>query len=192
LKSRSFLGSLHEGVDQHGDPEDAHLIQSLRQDDTQKLFNSKLLARSVPELPATLSPTTALSPWLTVLNPSNSTSTDVAGPSQYRRWQHAFPRPVLTKTMKWKSLCSPASVPLTTEYFPTKYQLDTEYQQKPYNISQNSEEELNEMPKTREELLRELIGLRLSQGFQIVVDRQFRMHLARSPSRSQMCSIVIE
>jgi hypothetical protein len=170
FKSRSVLGSVYEAIDLHGDPEDAPLLQSVkRTDDNQKIYHSKLLAGSVPELPATLSPTTALSPWLSVLNPSNPSVNDVIGPSQYRRWQHVFPKPVLTKTMKWKSLCSPASVPLTTEYFPTKHQLDTEYQQKPYNISQNPEDELNEVPKERDEFLRELVGLRLSQGFQIVV-----------------------
>jgi hypothetical protein len=169
VKSRSVLGSLFEETDRQGDVERAHSLQPVRPDDNQKLYNSKLLAGSVPELPATLSPTTALSPWLSVLNPSNPSATDVVGPSQYKRWQHVFPRPIHTKAMKWKSLCSPASVPLTTEYFPTKYQLDSEYQQKPYNISQNAEDELNEVPKTREEFLRELIGLRLSQGFQIVV-----------------------
>lgn len=167
--SRAVLGSLYESVGRHGDSEESQILQSLRQDDTQKLFNSKLLAGSVPELPPTLSPTTALSPWLTVLNPSNSMVNDVLKPSQYRRWQHVFPRPISTKAMKWKSLCSPASVPLTTEYFPTKHQLDTEYQQKPYNIAQNADDELTEVPKTREEFLRELIGLRLSHGFQIVV-----------------------
>ncbi|KAL5330137.1 hypothetical protein ACEPPN_003662 [Leptodophora sp. 'Broadleaf-Isolate-01'] len=167
FKSRSVLGSLYEVADHRR--EDDRLLHSVRLDDNQKLYNSKLLAGSVPELPATLSPTKALSPWLTVLNPSNPSANDSLGPSSYRRWQHVFPRPVLTKTMKWKSLCSPASVPLTTEYFPTKQQLDSEYQQKPYNISQNPEEELNEVPKDREELLRELVGLRLSHGFQIVV-----------------------
>ena len=169
LRSRSVFGSLYEGLERSGDPEESHLLQSARPDDGHKLFNSKLLAGSIPELPTTLSPTTALSPWLNVLNPSNPAVNDVLGPSQYRRWQHVFPRPVHTKTMKWKSLCSPASVPLTTESFPTRYQLDTEYQQKPYNISQNGDDELNEHPKTREEFLRELIGLRLSHGFQIVV-----------------------
>ncbi len=168
FKSRSVLGSFYD-VGDRGDIDNAHLLQSLKADDNQKLYNSKLLAGSVPELPATLSPTTALSPWLTVLNPSNPSANDILGPGQYRRWQHVFPKPISTKTMKWKSLCSPASVPLTTEYFPTKQQLDTEYQQKPYNISQNIEDELNQVPKPREELLRELIGLRLSQGFQIVV-----------------------
>ncbi|KAH8593446.1 hypothetical protein B0O99DRAFT_547124 [Bisporella sp. PMI_857] len=168
-KSRSVLGSYYETNDRHGDPEQGHLLQSLRQDDSQKLHKSKLLAGSVPELPTTLSPTTALSPWLSVLNPSNPSENDAIRPSQYRRWQHVFPRPVLTKTMKWKSLCSPAAVPLTTEYFPTRTQLNTEYEQKPYNISQNPDDDMNEIPKSREDFLRELVGLRLSQGFQIVV-----------------------
>lgn len=141
----------------------------MKAEDTQKLFNSKLVAGWTSELPKTLSPTTALAPWLTLLNPSNPTPTDMVGASQYRRWQHIFPRPVLTKTMKWKSLCSPASVPLTTEYFPTKQQLDDEYEQMPYNISRDIDDEMSEGPKSREDFLRELIGLRLSHGFQIVV-----------------------
>ncbi|KIN00169.1 hypothetical protein OIDMADRAFT_124578 [Oidiodendron maius Zn] len=172
FKSRSVLGSVYEGMEQHENTNDSHTLHSFtRSDDTQKLYTSKLRAGSIPELPALLSPTTALSPWLSVLNPSNPTANVLGGPSQYSRWQHVFPRPLLTKTMKWKSLCCPASVPITTEYFPTKHQLEIEYQQMPYNISQNMEDEneLNEVPKAREEFLRELIGLRLSQGFQIVV-----------------------
>jgi hypothetical protein len=166
--SRSALGSIYEGFGQNHDTKDAYIMQK-RPDDTQKIYHSKLLAGAVPELPTTLSPTTALSPWLSVLNPSNPSSNDVIRPSQYRRWQHVFPKPIRTNIMKWKSLCSPASVPLTTDYFPTKCQLDTEYQQKPYNISQNTDDDMNEIPKTREEFLRELIALRLTQGFQIVI-----------------------
>ncbi|KAG9241519.1 vacuolar membrane-associated protein-like protein IML1 [Calycina marina] len=168
-KSRSLLGTHYEEAGRPGDLQGGHLLQSVRQEDSHKLDRSKLLAGSVPELPNTLSPTTAMAPWLSVLNPSNPSESDATGPSQYKRWQHVFPRPILTNTMKWKSLCCPASVPLTTEYFPTKNQLETEYQQKPYNISQNADDDLSENTKTREEFLRELIGLRLSQGFQVVI-----------------------
>jgi len=167
FKSRSVLGSVYEVTDRQHNGDGTHPPHSLRQDE--KLYHSKLLAGSVPELPATLSPTTALSPWLSVLNPSNPSVNDALGPSQYRRWQHVFPRPILANTMKWKSLCCPASVPLTTEFFPTKHQLDTEYQQKPYRIFQNVDDELSEVPRSKEEFLRDLISLRLSQGFQIVV-----------------------
>lgn len=165
FKSRSVLGSVYEMTDGQNNGDGP--LHSLRQDE--KLYHSKLLAGSVPELPATLSPTTALSPWLSVLNPSNPSVNDALGPSQYRRWQHVFPRPILANTMKWKSLCCPASVPLTTEFFPTKHQLDAEYQQKPYKIFQNVDDELSEVPRSKEEFLRDLISLRLSQGFQIVV-----------------------
>jgi hypothetical protein len=164
---RSILGSLYEGIDINLESLDMPSIQKLQSNDTMRTSKSKLLAGDVPDV-STLSPTSTVSPWLNVLNPSNPTIED-NNASQYKRWQHVFPRPIVTQAMKWKSLCSPASVPLTTEYFPTKLQLDTEYQQKPYNISQNVEDDLLEVPKSREEFLRELINLRLSQGFQIVV-----------------------
>lgn len=167
FKSRSVLNSFYDGI--KGNEDEHRNLQLQRTNDDQKVWNSKLLAKAVPELPSTLSPTTALSPWLSVLNPSNPTDNDAMGKTVYRRWQHVFPKPILTRTMKWKSLCSPASVPLTTESFPTKLQLETEYQQKPYNISQNSEDEISEDPNNREDFLRELISLRLSQGFQIVI-----------------------
>jgi hypothetical protein len=143
--------------------------KAIRAEDAKKLYNSKLLAGAIPELPSTLSPTASLSPWLTVLNPSNPNANDLDMTTLYSRWQHVFPRPQEMRVMKWKSLCSPASVPLTTEYFPTKAQFESEYERQPYNVSQNFDDELTEEPRSRDELLRELIGLRLTQGFQIVV-----------------------
>jgi DEP domain-containing protein 5 len=165
---RSMLGSLYAGTDANGNAIELPTLAKLKSSDSLKASKSKLLSESVTTLLTTLSPTTALSPWLTILNPSNPTAGDNIA-SQYKRWQHVFPRPLLTKAMKWKSLCSPASVPLTTEYFPTRQQLNLEYQQKPYTVSPDAEEELNEEPKTREEFIRELISLRLSHVFQIVV-----------------------
>lgn len=165
---RSMLGSHYESTGVNGNAGELPTLAKLKSSDSLKASKSKLISESVTTLPTTLSPTTTLSPWLTVLNPSNPTAGyNIA--SQYKRWQHVSPRPLLTKAMKWKSLCSPASVPLTTEYFPTKQQLNTEYEQKPYTISPDIEEELNEEPKTREDFMRELISLRLSHGFQIVV-----------------------
>lgn len=166
--ARSMLGSLYEGADANGKYGDLPMLQKLKSSDSLKASKSKMLSESFKTLPTTLSPTTALSPWLTILNPSNPTVADNVA-SQYKRWQHVFPRPLRTKAMKWKSLCSPASIPLTTEYFPTMTQLNVEYQQKPYTISHDVEEDLNEEPKSREDFIKELIGLRLSHGFQIVV-----------------------
>jgi hypothetical protein len=142
---------------------------AIRAEDAKKIYNSKLLAGAVPELPSTLSPKTAMSPWLTLLNPSNPDVNDVDMAMLYSRWQHVFPRPQEMRVMKWKSLCSPAAVPLTTEYFPSKSQFESEYQRQPYAVSQDLDDELSEEPRSRDDLLRELVGLRFSLGFQIVV-----------------------
>ncbi|KAK4179206.1 putative vacuolar membrane-associated protein IML1 [Triangularia setosa] len=148
---------------------DIQKSNAIRIDDANRLTKSKLLADAMPELPTTLSPATALNPWLTILNPSNPRPDDVNMTSLYSRWQHVFPRPAEMRVMKWKSLCSPAAVPLTSEYFPTKTQFESEYQRQPYNVSQNLDDELSEEPRSRDDLLRELISLRFCQGFQIIV-----------------------
>lgn len=135
-------------------------------DDAQR---NKLLAGGVPELPAMLSPETAMAPWLTVINPSNPDTEKIDMARLYSRWQHVFVRPSAMKVMKWKSLCSPAAVPLTTEYFPTKEQFDREYERQPYNIDQDEDDDMPEEPRSREDFLRELISLRFSQGFQVVI-----------------------
>lgn len=151
------------------DDRDLKHSEAIRAEDAQKVYTSKLLAGAVPELPATLSPTAVLCPWLTVLNPSNPDTNSIDVTTLYSRWQHVFPRPSEMRFMKWKSLCSPAAVPLTTEYFPTKAQFDSEYQRQPYIVSQNADDEAQEETKSRDDLLRELVGLRFTQGFQVVV-----------------------
>ncbi|KAK7417565.1 vacuolar membrane-associated protein iml1 [Neonectria punicea] len=148
---------------------DLRYSNALRAEDAQKVYTNKLRAGVVPELPATLSPTTAITPWLTLLNPSNPDNHMIDDTILYSRWQHVFPQTSQMKVQKWKALCCPASVPLTTEYFPSKTQFETEYQRHPYNIDQNADDELVEEPKTRQQFIQELISLRFSQGFQVVV-----------------------
>ncbi|KAI1081663.1 vacuolar membrane-associated protein IML1 [Whalleya microplaca] len=151
------------------DDRDFRFSNVLREEDQKKLYNSKLRAGGVPELPSTLSPTTAMAPWLVVLNPSNPNVSKVDDSVLYSRWQHVFPRPSEMKVMKWKSLSCPAAVPLTTEYFPTRSQFDTEYQRQPYNIAQETDDDLAEEPRSRAEFLRELVSARFSHGFQVVI-----------------------
>ena len=121
------------------------------------------------EAPRTLSPTSAIAPWAVLVNPCNPKKNNISIASQFRRWQHVFPKRLKTASVKWKSLCSPAAVPLTNEYFPTPAQLATEYNENPYKITQNDDDEMLEAPKSRESLVRELIAFRLSHGFQITV-----------------------
>ncbi|KAI1395367.1 vacuolar membrane-associated protein IML1 [Hypoxylon fuscum] len=151
------------------DDRDLRHSEALREEDEKRLYNSKLRAGGVPELPTTLSPTTAMAPWLVVLNPSNPNVNKVDDSVLFSRWQHVFPRPSEMRVMKWKSLSCPAAVPLTTEYFPTKAQFNTEYQRQPYNISQEVDDELIEQPKSRAEFLRELVCARFAHGFQVVI-----------------------
>ncbi|KAI2469981.1 vacuolar membrane-associated protein IML1 [Annulohypoxylon bovei var. microspora] len=150
------------------DDRDLRYSNALREEDQKKLYNSKLRAGGVPELPTTLSPTTAMAPWLVVLNPSNPNVNKVDDSILFSRWQHVFPRPSEMRVMKWKSLSCPAAVPLTTEYFPTQAQFNVEYQRQPYNISQEIEDEIAEQPRSRVEFLRELVSARFSHGFQVV------------------------
>ncbi|KAI9815364.1 MAG: vacuolar membrane-associated protein iml1 [Thelocarpon impressellum] len=155
-----YLGS-------RGQPERIDVLQAASK--TKQAGPKFDLSSVVPVTAQTLSPTNALAPWLTFLNPSNPRKHNVGIDNEFSRWQHVFPRPIRASTMKWKSLCSPAAIPLTTETFPTAEQLATEYQENPYNVSQNEDEEAGETATARDNLIKELIALRLSQGFQLVV-----------------------
>ncbi len=117
-------------------------------------------------LPTALSPNTTLAPWLTILNPSNPSKIKNSLASRLGRWHHIFPRPLRTSQIKWKSLCSPAAVPLTTEDLPTTDQLSEEYQESAYSVDIPEKVDLAENPRS---LVTELIAFRLSRGFQIVV-----------------------
>ena len=119
--------------------------------------------------PTKLNPSSALLPWVTLLNPSNPKSLPLNPKNQFGRWQHVFPRPLRATTIKWKSLCSPAALPLTTEYFPSAEQLLNEYEESPYVIAQNDDDDVEEISRNRKELVREMVSQRLARGFQVVV-----------------------
>ncbi|KAI7440950.1 hypothetical protein KC336_g2339, partial [Hortaea werneckii] len=64
------------------------------------------------------------SPWVTLLNPCNPKRNNMRVAAHYRKWQHVFPRAVSSSTFKWRSMCSPAALPLTAEYRPSLRQLE--------------------------------------------------------------------
>ncbi|KAL6881221.1 hypothetical protein J3F83DRAFT_758157 [Trichoderma novae-zelandiae] len=151
--------------------DDGEVHHNMFRAEDHKVVLSKLRAGVgvTPEPSLTISPTSAISPWLVLLNPSDPDKNQIDPSNLYTRWQHIFPRISEMKIQKWKALCCPAAVPLTTEYFPTRAQFDTEYQRHPYSVDQNADEEASEEPKSRQEFISELISLRFSQGFQVVV-----------------------
>jgi hypothetical protein len=82
-----------------------------------------------------------------------------------RRWEH-IPKWISHDGNQfftnWTSLCSPACLPLTIEYFPSPEELSEFYQEYTYTISPANESQI-------ESLLVELISQRLAQGFQLIV-----------------------
>ncbi|KAL2853453.1 hypothetical protein BJY01DRAFT_64643 [Aspergillus pseudoustus] len=112
-----------------------------------------------------------LAPWVRSVNPCNTPREVSRDTSWFGRWQHAYPRPPHVAVVKWKSLKSPAILPLTTEEFPTASELASDYLQTPYRVFPNDDAEGIEAPKTTGLLLRDMISLRLSHGFQIVVGK---------------------
>ena len=141
-------------------------LQDLREDDRTTSTSYHGLSDDLHMPSAILSPSTTLAPWLTMLNPSNPSKTKTALASRLGRWQHIFPRPLPTSQIKWKSLCSPAAVPLTTEEFPSAEQLAEEYQKSVYEVEIPENADLSETPRS---LVTEMLGFRISRGFQIVV-----------------------
>ena len=117
----------------------------------------------------TTSPNMEDLPWLLIDNPSNPRASKHNSGNQFRRWQHVFPWPLQTSTIKWKSLCSPAAVPLTNEFFPSRDQLATEFHESPYKIFQNEDDDLVDTYVSSHPLMMELVAFRLSHGFQLAI-----------------------
>lgn len=114
-----------------------------------------------------------------LINPCNPSDNQNLWTSHLRRWQHALPKmeendgPIV----HWKSLTTPACLPLTTDYFPSQEELAKLYSHYMYTVSasedtnlyQAGDRNLSEHKKT-ENLLIEMLSQRLAQGFQIIVD----------------------
>ncbi|XP_076106602.1 GATOR complex protein Iml1-like isoform X2 [Mytilus galloprovincialis] len=82
-------------------------------------------------------------------------------------------------SVDWKSLTMPASLPITTDYFPEKQSLTNDYVVSDYNLlpedvnfdmNQSDSDKINpKKPLSTVQVFRELISSRLAQGFQIIV-----------------------
>ena len=123
------------------------------------------IAKEEAAQPFILKPPTSPPPWQIIPNPSNPKTTITQDCSQYRRWQHVTPRPTSVSHMKWKSMRTPAALPLQSAYFPKEEELRDEYEQYTYTVSVNTEE----LGISLHSLMEEMIAQRLAQGYQIVV-----------------------
>ena len=102
-----------------------------------------------------------------------------------RRWQHTYPEPLSRMEIKWKSMVTPACLPLTVEHFPTKSELETSYDIFSYDFVVDPPEMRSFLVKppvipkgaSRDEarrawaasIMREMVALRLAQGFQFIL-----------------------
>ncbi|KAH8555450.1 hypothetical protein BGW37DRAFT_525517 [Umbelopsis sp. PMI_123] len=114
------------------------------------------------------------------VNPCNPKELGTIFTSHLRRWQHAVPKFDHNNSgpaVHWRSLVTPACLPLTTDYFPPPDELENMYDHYMYTVSASEDVNLYQagdrsMPeyKKTENLLNEMISQRLAQGFQIIVE----------------------
>ena len=132
---------------------------------TPRTRRSSTIAKEEAAQPFVLKPPTSSPPWQIIPNPSNPKTTITEDSSQYRRWQHVTPRPTSVSHMKWKSMRTPAALPLQSAFFPKEEELRDEYEQYTYTVSVNPEE----TNLALQSLMEEMIAQRLAQGYQIVI-----------------------
>ncbi|RHZ88514.1 hypothetical protein Glove_22g115 [Diversispora epigaea] len=126
-------------------------------------------------------------------NPSKSSNRHGVG-THLRRWEHIFPRPLPKSSVKWTSLCTPACLPVTTDYFPPINESGL-YDEYTYTISLEDSEYVamnqdhniivTEEVKT-ESLLKEMICQRLAQGYQLIVPSSYMMNESLKKQRSSI------
>ena len=83
----------------------------------------------------------------------------------------------LTTGVDWKSITWPACLPITTDYFPDKRAFENDYVFNQYvivpdeiNSDHVSRSPLQKSALTTREVFLELVGQRLSQGFQLIIN----------------------
>lgn len=120
------------------------------------------------------------------LNPSNPGRSSVMLQDQSRRWINIFPRAGRInnqRSVKWKSLCTPACLPLYTDYMPSSADLNFKYSRESYSLPVTAGMSSfllrpgKNVQETAGNLLRELVNQRIAQSFQIIMpayeDRPF-------------------
>ncbi len=119
-------------------------------------------------------------PFIRNVNASNPLKGNPNREAYFGRWQHLYPQKPRAATVKWRSLCTPASVPLTTEDFPSKDTLENEFDIARYTIGLDGSNDQVEKPESRDELFREMLSLRFAHGYQLVVGS--RMNRFQGPN----------
>lgn len=119
--------------------------------------------------------------WTPINNPSNTLARELLRIISYGRWRFVFPPNIKRKSIKWTSLSSPASLPTMTTIFPTLADFNQNYTFRIYDVILN-QDKVNEN-QTSEILMKNMISLRLSLGFQICIgDKVEKVEKHRKPN----------
>lgn len=145
-------------------PQSSRFVGDERSSDSEdKLSDNSNLAESHPDsLPANVIPFVRNVNASNPLKRSNQSGT-------FGRWQHLYPRKPRSATVKWRSLCTPASIPLTTDDFPSKDELQHNYDAICHIVrTRGSDETVEDSEAEMHALFLEMISLRIAHGYQFV------------------------
>lgn len=104
------------------------------------------------------------SPWHILANPNYARKNSSTSNTKAWRWAHVSDRARRTGDMNWESMCAPAALPLTASVLIDMEELKSaNYTENSYSIYIDTEAQ----SLSQRDLMREMIGQRLVQGFQI-------------------------
>lgn len=103
--------------------------------------------------------------WTEISNPSKELHLDSLNFIKLGKWNQVFPPHIKRNIVKWRSFQSPAALPVYQPNFPRMKDLETNYHTQVYTLLLNFENNLE--LETIDDLMREMIQLRLLLGFQI-------------------------
>ncbi|KAK6399383.1 vacuolar membrane-associated protein iml1, partial [Oleoguttula sp. CCFEE 5521] len=107
--------------------------------------------------------------------------------NQYRKWHHVFPKAINSGSFKWKSMCTPAVLPLSTDVIPSARELDKHYERRVWRLMLST---LDETAHGSSALLRRLVSLRLARGFQLASKTRLTdVGNAKSSTQSVLMSV---
>ncbi|KAF0694879.1 Aste57867_14280 [Aphanomyces stellatus] len=104
----------------------------------------------------------------------NSNNLNNYAPSSHsnkRRWSQVYRYEPLGYELDFKSLCTPALLPLTTDYIPLPHDLKHNFEESFYTVLLPDHNEGSSMFTNHVELVQEMVAQRFSQDFQLIEEQ---------------------
>ncbi|SCU91663.1 LAME_0E13366g1_1 [Lachancea meyersii CBS 8951] len=105
--------------------------------------------------------------WLQIENPSMPMSSERAGALITPQYRDVFPKYVAKRYSKWRSLTTPAELPITIPTFPTRSDFEHNFTFTNHSVILNPDQMVKN--QTAFDLLRDMVYVRLLAGFQICI-----------------------